>query len=322
MKKLAPLFLLLLFAPGLDNASSVNPGTPPAAQSVTNVSVTSANGFTGSVGNPTSNASITLTTSINSPVLAGDGTAITAATTTGSGTTVVLSNSATLVTPRLGTPASGTLTNCTGLPEAGLSLSGGNTTNDVSSTVHGFAPTGSNLTIPNCSLIGKSLGSGTSVAITISGSTATVTHNTHGYAINDIIVIAGSTAATIGNLNQLHAILSTTTNTYTFTTTASGSVTSPKESFWFSGTRSLNPTLVQNVTRASTGNVVTTFLSTQSDAFYGIYAFGQTSGSNLYVSGLSGTLVTTTACGFLFQNVGGASTDPTAYLILQFMGII
>lgn len=39
----------------------------------------------------------------------------------------------------LGTPSSGTLTNATGLPEAGLTLSD-NTTNDVSITKHGFAP--------------------------------------------------------------------------------------------------------------------------------------------------------------------------------------
>jgi hypothetical protein len=39
----------------------------------------------------------------------------------------------------LGTPSSGTLTNCGGLVETGLSLSD-NTTNDVSITKHGFAP--------------------------------------------------------------------------------------------------------------------------------------------------------------------------------------
>jgi len=39
----------------------------------------------------------------------------------------------------LGTPSSGTLTNCSGLPEGGLTLSD-NTTNDVSITKHGFAP--------------------------------------------------------------------------------------------------------------------------------------------------------------------------------------
>lgn len=39
----------------------------------------------------------------------------------------------------LGTPSSGTLTNCTGLPEAGQTLAD-NTTNNVSTTKHGYAP--------------------------------------------------------------------------------------------------------------------------------------------------------------------------------------
>ena len=50
------------------------------------------------------------------PVTTG-GTGVT--TSTGSGS-VVLNTSPTLVTPDLGTPASGTLTNCTGLPYSGL----------------------------------------------------------------------------------------------------------------------------------------------------------------------------------------------------------
>lgn len=47
--------------------------------------------------------------------------------------------SLTMVTPVLGTPTSGTLTNCTGLPEGGLSTTD-ITTNNVSTTKHGFAP--------------------------------------------------------------------------------------------------------------------------------------------------------------------------------------
>lgn len=86
---------------------------------VTTVSVTSANGFSGTVSNPTTAPAITLSTSINSPVLAGNGTAISGATTTGSGSTVVLNNSPSLITPALGTPSSGTLTNCTGLTVSG-----------------------------------------------------------------------------------------------------------------------------------------------------------------------------------------------------------
>lgn len=83
---------------------------------VSTVSVVTANGMAGTVANPTTTPAITLTTTINSPVLAGNGTAISAATTTGSGSTVVLATSPTLVTPALGTPASGVMTNVTGLP--------------------------------------------------------------------------------------------------------------------------------------------------------------------------------------------------------------
>lgn len=65
---------------------------------VTSVSVVSANGLAGTVANATTTPAITLSTSINSPVLAGNGTALIAATTTGSGSTVVLSTSPTFVT--------------------------------------------------------------------------------------------------------------------------------------------------------------------------------------------------------------------------------
>lgn len=57
-------------------------------------------------------------------------------TNTGSGNNV-LATSPTLTTPILGTPTSGTLTNCTGLPEAGITLAD-NITNNSSTTAHGF----------------------------------------------------------------------------------------------------------------------------------------------------------------------------------------
>jgi hypothetical protein len=62
-----------------------------AVGTVTSVSVVSANGFAGSVANPTTTPAITISTSINAPILAGNGTALIAATTTGTGTTAVLS---------------------------------------------------------------------------------------------------------------------------------------------------------------------------------------------------------------------------------------
>lgn len=73
---------------------------------VTDVSVVSANGFAGSVANSTTTPAITLVTTVTG-VLKGNGTAISAAV---AGTDYVAPGGA------LGTPSSGTLTNCTGLP--------------------------------------------------------------------------------------------------------------------------------------------------------------------------------------------------------------
>ena len=80
--------------------------TGPGSGSVTSTSVVSANGFAGTVANATSTPAITLSTSITG-IIKGDGTAISAAT---AGTDYVAPGGA------LGTPASGVLTNATGLP--------------------------------------------------------------------------------------------------------------------------------------------------------------------------------------------------------------
>ncbi len=77
---------------------------------VTDVSVVSANGFAGSVANSTTTPAITISTTINAPVLKGNGTAISAATTTGSGSTVVLNNTPTLITPVIGAATGTSLT--------------------------------------------------------------------------------------------------------------------------------------------------------------------------------------------------------------------
>jgi hypothetical protein len=90
-----------------DGAWSTPTGT------VTAVSVATANGFAGSSSGGATPA-LTLSTTVTG-ILQGNGTIISAATTTGSGS-VVLATSPTLVTPALGTPASGVLTNATGLP--------------------------------------------------------------------------------------------------------------------------------------------------------------------------------------------------------------
>ena len=68
------------------------------AQGAVVLTAASANGFAGTY----SGTALTISTTVNSPVLAGNGTAISAATTTGSGSTVVLNNTPTLITPNIG----------------------------------------------------------------------------------------------------------------------------------------------------------------------------------------------------------------------------
>ncbi|PYF71474.1 beta strand repeat-containing protein [Pedobacter nutrimenti] len=91
-------------------------GVPGGGGGITSVSVTSANGLTGSVANPNSAPNITLGTSVDG-ILKGSGGAITAATTTGSGA-VVLANSPVLTTPDIGNAKGnidGTAANVTGV---------------------------------------------------------------------------------------------------------------------------------------------------------------------------------------------------------------
>jgi hypothetical protein len=93
--------------------------TPAAGVSFVNgsqgavvMTMASANGFAGTY----SGTALTVSTTLTAPVVAANGTALIAATTTGTGSTVVLSTSPTLVTPALGTPSALVLTNATALP--------------------------------------------------------------------------------------------------------------------------------------------------------------------------------------------------------------
>lgn len=95
--------------------------------SVTSVSIVTANGFVGTVANPTTTPSITLSTGITG-LLKGNGTAVSAA---GAGVDYVAPGGA------LGTPASGTLTNCTGTA-ASLSI-GGNAATATTATTAGVS---------------------------------------------------------------------------------------------------------------------------------------------------------------------------------------
>ncbi|MDE2103272.1 MAG: hypothetical protein KGL39_38860 [Patescibacteria group bacterium] len=177
----------------------------------------------------------------------------------------------------------------------------------------------------NIVLIGKSLGAGTSVTASVAAGVATVTHNAHGYANGDVIVLAGGTSAgSIGDFNQLHVITGVATNTYTFSTTASaGAITgSPVEMFWFNGTRCINPTKIKNVTRSGTGVYVFTFLNTQTDIFYGIFpglAYTSAGGGDAICAG-SGT-PTTTTFGINYSLPNVASHDADQYMAIGLAGI-
>lgn len=86
--------------------SSYNLSVSPTASGVTSFSA----GTTGLTPNTATTGAVTLAGTL---AVANGGTGVTTSTGTGS---VVLSTSPTLVTPLLGTPTSGTLTSCTGLP--------------------------------------------------------------------------------------------------------------------------------------------------------------------------------------------------------------
>jgi len=104
----------VISAKGSEATGRLLTSSAAGAGTVTSVSVTSGNGFAGSVATATTTPAITISTTITG-ILEGNGTAISAALSTGSGA-VVLQTSPTLITPLLGTPTSGVLTNCTGLP--------------------------------------------------------------------------------------------------------------------------------------------------------------------------------------------------------------
>jgi hypothetical protein len=112
---------------------------------VTSVSVVSANGFAATIATPTTTPAITIETTITG-ILQGNGTAISAATTTGSGN-VVLATSPTLVTPNLGTPSTLVGTNITG---TGSSFTAGN----INATSNSTLTTLSALSLPTSQLSG------------------------------------------------------------------------------------------------------------------------------------------------------------------------
>lgn len=113
---------------------------------VTSVSVVTANGFAGTVATSTTTPAITLTTTLTTPVIAGNGTALIAATTTGTGSTVVLQGTPTLTTPVIGV-ATGTSLAVTGILTAG-------TNGGTNGSLKLFGSTSGDVTIKTAAIAG------------------------------------------------------------------------------------------------------------------------------------------------------------------------
>jgi hypothetical protein len=112
---------------------------------------------------------------------------------------------------------------------------------------------------------------GTSVSATITGGVCTVTY-TNTYSAGDTVVMTGT--ATTGTFAGVHQLTGATGSNFTFSTSATGTVTSPVITFWFNGqlgSSSQNiATKIGSVVHTSAGNYTITFVNTQSTAFYGI----------------------------------------------------
>jgi hypothetical protein len=107
------------------------------------ITVSGASGVAHLASGVLTGSNVVLTSEVTGTLpVANGGTGVTASTGT---VAVVLSTSPTLVTPLLGTPTSGVLTNCTGYTDANVSVSD-ITTNNVSTSAHGFAPKGDGTT--------------------------------------------------------------------------------------------------------------------------------------------------------------------------------
>ena len=214
--------ITIVQAPALKSATTtvdVSAATAPSASQVlTATDSTHATWATPSAGNLTGPiTSVGLATSIASQ--------------TGTGTKFVVDTSPQLVTPLLGTPTSGVLTNCTGLPEGGLSLTD-ITTNDSTTSKHGFLDK-----LPGGTTTFKRAdGAWATPAGTVSSylaqaftaqTSVVVTHSFGAYPVVDII---DNTGAVIVPLSITHSSINAFTVVFTLSTTGTimASVGSPQ----------------------------------------------------------------------------------------------
>lgn len=177
---------------------------------VTDVSVVSANGFAGTVATSTTTPAITISTTINSPLLAGNGTALVAATTTGSGSTAVLQTSPTLITPVLGVATATSINSLTITTSTGTFTLTNAKVFTVSNTLTLTANDGATLAIGGGGTLGSNAYTSTAYApINSPTFTGTVTIPT------PFTLGAVSVTATGTQINYLNAATGTTGTTST-----------------------------------------------------------------------------------------------------------
>jgi hypothetical protein len=165
------------------------------------MSMASANGFAGTYSGTTLTVSTTIT-----GILQGNGTAISAASTTGSGA-VVLATSPTLVTPNLGTPSTLVGTNITGTAAsftAGTVTTNANLTGNVTSVGNAtslVATSNATLTTLSALTTASSLSSvGTITSGTWNGTTIAIAHGGTGQTTAASAFVALSPLTTAGDI--------------------------------------------------------------------------------------------------------------------------
>lgn len=279
-----------------DNATIINSAFDPVTRrlltdqagggtgTVTSVSVVTANGFAGTVATATTTPAITLTTTLNTPVLAGNGTALIAATTVGTGSTVVLQTSPTLITPVLGIATATTINKVTFTAPA----------------------TGSTLTIAD----GKTLT--VSNTLTFTGTdTSSVAFGAGGtvlYSASVIPLTIGTTTIASGTNTRILYDNSGVLGEYTITGT--GTVVAMQTNPTLSGITMSDATNI--VLNATTGTKIGT-ATTQKLAFYNSTPIAQPTGdviTALQNLGLGASLTIASATNI---NTATESTDTTCF---------
>lgn len=282
---------------------------PPGTGTVTSVSVTSANGFAGTVATATTTPAITISTTINSPVLAGNGTAISAATTTGTGSTVVLSVGPAITGAWTLTDAGSIINAATSTKVLAFNLSGMTAARTL--TLSSSQSTTQTLTIPNITasdtLATLGLAQTFSAANTFSAAGTALTVN------NNALVSGNVTVG--GNLSLQELVDSTTTG-------SGATLNSASKSFVVLTNASL--TSLSMIPAGSNGQAL--ILTNQTGASININ--NQTGGTaaNQITTGTAATLAlaNTASVELIYDNNtskwlvvggsgGGGSTNPTVF---------